>query len=97
MRMIFVIAFKSYYVREMIAALALFSGLFVAVALSVLAFLALDHVINRTFSYASFSAVWLLRRATSSMAVVEKFRKRRFNNLHSRAIDDSVMAVDEAE
>jgi len=88
------VALKTYYVREMIAALVIFSALFGIVALVVLGFFALDRVRQRTFACAGASAVWLVRRAaSSSAAIVEDFRKRRFNNLHSRTVDDPVMAA----
>src|ERR1700691_6246825 len=92
--MMALVALKTYYVREMIAALVIFSALFGIVALVVLGFFALDRVRQRTFACARASAVWLVRRAaSSSAAMVEDFRKRRFNNLHSRTVDDPVMAA----
>lgn len=91
--MMALVALKTYYVREMIAALVIFSALFGIVAIVVLGFFALDRVGQRTFAYAKTSAVWLVRRAASSAAIVEDFRKRRFNNPHSRTVDDPVMAA----
>jgi len=46
------VALKTYYVREMIAALVIFSALFGIVALVVLGFFALDRVRQRTFACA---------------------------------------------
>lgn len=66
--MMAVVAPKTYYVREMIAALAIFSALFGIVALLVLGFFALDRVRQRTFACARASAVWLVRRAATSSA-----------------------------
>jgi hypothetical protein len=92
--MIALVAFETYYVREMIAALVIFSVLFGIVALGVLGFFALDRVRQRSFACARVSAAWLVRRAaSSSAAIVEDFRKRRLNNLHSRTVDDPVMAA----
>lgn len=92
--MMALVALKTYYVREMIAALVIFSALFGIVAFLVLGFFALDRVGQRTFACARTSAVWLVRRAASSSAgIIEDFRKRRFNNLHSRTVDDQVMTA----
>jgi hypothetical protein len=92
--MMALVALKTYYVREMIAALVIFSALFGIVAFVALGFFALDRVGQRTFACARTSASWLVRRAaTSSAAIVEDFRKRRLNNPHSRTVDDPVMAA----
>jgi len=80
-------ALKIYYVREMIAALVIFSALFAIVAIVVVVVFILDRVAQRTFAWAESCAVRLAGRAASrSGAIVEEFRRRRLHNLHSRTV-----------
>lgn len=64
------VALKFYYVREMIAALVIFSALFATGAAIVLVIFTLDHVTQRTFALAESGAVRLGRWAANSSSAL---------------------------
>jgi inner membrane protein involved in colicin E2 resistance len=83
--MIALVSLKIYYVREMIAALVIFSVLFAVVGTMVLVVFILDRISQRTFAWAESGTEWLARRVASyGGAIVEEFRRRRLHNLQSR-------------
>jgi hypothetical protein len=61
---------KSYYVREMIAALMIFSALFVIGAAIVLVVFVLDRIAQRTFAWAESGAGRLARWAANSSGAI---------------------------
>ena len=64
------VALKFYYVREMIAALMIFSVLFVIGAAIVLAVYILDRITQRTFAWAESGAGRLVRWAVNSSGAI---------------------------
>jgi hypothetical protein len=64
------VALKFYYVREMIAALMIFSALFVIGAAIVLVVFVLDRIAQRTFAWAESGAGWVARWAANSSGTV---------------------------
>jgi ABC-type nickel/cobalt efflux system permease component RcnA len=60
------VALKFYYVREMIAALVIFSALFAIGAAIVLVIFTLDYITQRTFAWAESGARRLRRWAANS-------------------------------
>ena len=67
------VALKFYYVREMIAALAIFSVLFAIGAAVVLVIYTLDRVAERTFAWAGSGAAWLGRWAANSSGALSAY------------------------
>ncbi len=64
------VALKFYYVREMIAALMIFSALFVIGAAIVLVAFILDRITQRTFAWAESGAGRLARWAVNSSGAI---------------------------
>ncbi len=82
------VALKFYYVREMIAALVIFSALFVIGAAIVLVLFTLDHIAQRTFAWAEPVAVRLGRWAANGSADIMghiglSTQRLRFNTVRS--------------
>lgn len=80
-------ALKIYYVREMIAALVIFSVLFTIVAILVLAVFILDRVSQWTFAWVESCSAWLARQAASSGGAIAEGFRRRLHDLYSRPLN----------
>ena len=82
------VSLKIYYLREMIAALVIFSAMFAIVAIAALVLFVVDRVTQRTFAWAELGATQLARSTASGAgAIVEAFRRWRVHNLHSRTAE----------
>jgi hypothetical protein len=82
------VALKFYYVREMIAALMIFSALFVIGAAMVLVLFILDRITQSTFAWAESGAGRLARWAANSSAAIVghiglSSQRPRFNTVRS--------------
>lgn len=82
------VSLKIYYLREMIAALVIFSAMFAIVAIAALVLFVVDRVTQRTFAWAELGATQLAHSTASGAgAIVEAFRRWRVHNLHSRTAE----------